>query len=155
MTKKIYYEKQGRKYVPVAEYDSHLQDSLRQGTYLVMSHPGGRTIVRNIDPAYAPMIAAGRVCGDVVSAAIIRAHEMRPYQNQPLTPEQRVAWDNLMAVLGDGGRYLEWPSAREVADAAVKAMADEAVKLLENPTVQKAYDHFMMVSALSKDYQSA
>lgn len=154
MTKKIYYEKIGRRYVPVAEYDSDLQDSLRQGTYLVMSHPGGRTIRHNIDPAYAPMIAAGRVSEDVISAAIMRAHEMRPYQNQPLTVDQKAAWDNLMAVLGDGGRYLEWPSAREVADAAVKAMADEAVKLLENPAVQKAYDHFMMVAALSKDYQS-
>ena len=39
--KKIFYEKQGRKYVPVSEYDNDFLDSFTQGTHLVMSYPGG------------------------------------------------------------------------------------------------------------------
>lgn len=151
MTKRIFYEKIGNKYHPVSEYDSDLVDSFRKGTHLVMSHPGGRTIRHNIDPAYAPMIAAGHACEDVISGAIMKAHEIRPHQNTILTPEQKIAWDNLVAVLGDRGRYLEWPSAREVTDAAVKAMSEEASKLLENPSVRAAYDNFLLIVELTKD----
>jgi len=155
MTKKIYYEKQGRKYVPVREYDSDLMDSFPAGTHMVVCHPGGRSYRYNIDPAFAPMIAAGRYCEDVIASAVMKAHEVRPYGNQALTPEERAAWDNLVAVLPDKGRYLQWPSAREVAEAAVKTMADEALKLLENPSVKQAHDHFMLVAALTKDHQNA
>jgi hypothetical protein len=155
MTKKIYYEKVGRKYVPVREYDSDLMDSFPAGTHMVVCHPGGRSYRYNIDPAFAPMIAAGRYCEDVISSAIMKAHECRPYGNQVLTPEQRAAWDNLLAVMPDKGRYLEWPSAREVADAAVEALSDEALKMLDNPSVRKAYDHFMLMAALAEDYHSA
>lgn len=155
MTKKIYYEKQGRKYVPVREYDSDLMDSFPAGTHLVMCYPGGTSRRYNIDPALAPMIAAGRYCEDAIARAIMRAHEVRPYQNQVLTPEERAAWDNLITVMPDKGRYLEWPSAREVADAAVKTMADEALKMLDNPSVKLAYEHLMVVAALAKDHQNA
>jgi hypothetical protein len=152
--KKIFYEKVGRKYIPVSEYNSEMSDSFTRGNHLVMSYPGGRSVRYNIDPAYAPMIAAGRVCEDVISKAIMQAHETRPYQNTALTNEQQIAWNNLMDVMGDRGRYLEWPSAREITDSAVKAMSEEAVKLLENPAVKNAYDHFILLCELAKDHQS-
>lgn len=153
MTKKIYYEKVGRKYVPVAEYDSDLMDSLRKGNHLVMCYPGGTSRRFDIDPAYAPMIAAGRVAEDAISKAVVKASEMRPHRS-PITEEQRVAWENLTKAFGDERYYIEIPSAREIAEAGVEAMAGEAFKLLENPAVRKAYDHFMMVAALTKDYQN-
>ena len=34
--KKVYYIKEGRKYVPVAEYDNELLDSFPKGNHLVM-----------------------------------------------------------------------------------------------------------------------
>ena len=154
MTKKIYYEKQGRKYVPVREYDSTLMDSFPAGTHMVVCHPGGKSYRYNIDPAFAPMIAAGRYCEDVISGAVMKAHEARPYGNQPLTPEQRAAWDNLMRVMPDGGRYLEWQSAREVAESAMKVLSEEAAKLLDIPSVKLSYDHFMVMAALAKDHQN-
>ena len=46
--KKIYYEKKGRRYVPVAEYDNDFMDSLTKGTHLVMSYPGGTSRRFNI-----------------------------------------------------------------------------------------------------------
>ena len=68
--KKIYYEKVGRKYVPVYEYDQTLMDSFPKGTHIIMCYPGGQSTRYNIDPAYAPMIAAGRVAEDAISQAI-------------------------------------------------------------------------------------
>jgi len=154
MTKKIYYERVGRKYLPVAEYDGDWMDSFRKGNHLVMVYPGGTSRRFNIDPAYAPMIAAGRVAEDAMSRAVVKASEMRPHRS-PITEEQRVAWDNLTKAFGDERYYIEIPSAREIAEEGVKAMAEEALKMLENPAVRKAYDHFMLMAALAKDYQSA
>ena len=37
--KKIYYEKIGRRYVPVSEYDSEYLDSFSKGTHIVMCYP--------------------------------------------------------------------------------------------------------------------
>ena len=88
MTKKIYYEKVGRKYVPVAEYDSEYLDSFPKGSHLVMCYPGGSSRRFNIDPNYAAMIAAGRVAEDTISQAVVKASEMRPH-NKPITEKQK------------------------------------------------------------------
>jgi len=42
--KKIYYEKVGRKYIPVSEYDSNLLDGFTKGNHLVMSYPGDKLV---------------------------------------------------------------------------------------------------------------
>jgi len=68
--KKVYYEKVGRRYVPVYEYDSNLLDSFPQGNHLVMCYPGGSSRRFNIDPNYAAMIAAGRVAEEAMAEAM-------------------------------------------------------------------------------------
>jgi hypothetical protein len=51
----------------------------------------------------------------------------------------------------DNDGYLTRGSAREAAEMAVKAMADEAEKLLENPSVRKAYERFLLIAELTKE----
>ena len=148
--KEVFYKRVGRRYVPVAEYDSELINSFTKGTHLVMTYPGGSSTRYNIDPAYAPMIAAGRVAEDKISEAIRKASDLRP-KRAPITPGQQQAWENLVREFGEDARMLEWPSAREVADEAVKAMQAEAERLLTNPAVQLAYDHFLMVAELTRE----
>lgn len=148
--KEIFYVKRGRKYEPVHEYDQTLMDSFPKGTHIVMCYPGGQSTRYNIDPAYAPMIAAGRLAEDAISKAIMKASDLRP-KNKPITQEQKDAWENLVRVFGEEARYLEWPSAREAAEEAVKAMAHEAQLLLAHPAAQKAYDHFMLICQLVKE----
>ena len=153
MTKKIYYEKKGRRYVPVAEYDSDFLDSFPKGNHLIMSRPGSTSRRFNIDPNYAAMIAAGYVAEDVIAQALVRAGEIRMQRadrTRELTPKQKAAWDNLVKEFGDSARQLEWPSAREVAEEGVKALQEEALALMSNPSVQKAYDHFQLVCKLVK-----
>ena len=148
--KKIYYEKIGRKYVPVAEYDNDFLDSFSKGNHLVMCYPGGTSRRFNIDPAYAPMIAAGRVAEDVMCRALVKASELKP-ERTPITPEQKAAWENLARAFGDDLCTLRGASIHDVVEAGIKAMQDEADKLLENPSVRKAWDHFMLVCELTKE----
>jgi hypothetical protein len=97
------------------------------------------------------MIAAGRVAEDAISEVIRKATDLRP-KSAPITPEQKEAWDNLVRVFGEDARYLEWPSAREACEAAVKAMQVEADKLLHNPSVRRAYERFLLVAELARDH---
>lgn len=148
--KKIYYEKVGRKYVPVAEYNEQWLDSFTKGTHLVMVYPGGSSRRYNIDPAYAPLIAAGRVAEDAICESMRKASEMRP-QRTPITPGQKKAWEKLAKELGDELCPLTYGSARDHSEAAVKAMQLEADKLMKHEGVRKAYDHFLLMCELTKE----
>lgn len=147
MTKKTYYEKVGRRYVPVAEYSEDWMNSFPKGDHLVMCYPGGESRRLNIDPNYAAMIAAGRVAENAISQAVVKASEIRPH-NKPITEEQQQAWKNLAEAFGSDRYYIEIPSAREVAEAGVKAMEEEAMKLMLHPAVKKAYENFQIVAKL-------
>jgi hypothetical protein len=148
--KRILYEKVGRRYKPVAEYDNVLLDSFPKGDHLVSVYPGGSSRRFKITPAYAPMIAAGRVAEDAISRAVVKASEMRPH-NAPITEKQKKAWEALAKAFGSDRYYIEIPSAREIAEEGVKAMAVEAEKLLDHPAARKAYDNFLLVCAIVKD----
>lgn len=147
MAKKIYYEKVGRKYIPVAEYDNDYLDSFPKGNHLVMCYPGGSSRRFNIDPNFAAMIAAGRVAEDAISQAVVKASEMRPH-NKPITEKQKKAWEALAKSFGSDRYYIEIPSAREISEAGVKAMMEEAEKLMLHPAVKRAYDNFQIVAKL-------
>ena len=149
----IFYKKVGRRYKPVYEYDQKFLDSFSKGTHLVQVYPGGQSTRYNINPAYAPMIAAGRVAEDRISAVIMKATDLRRNykMSKELTPGQLKAWNKLIEEFGEDARALEWPSAREACEEAVKAMAEEAEKLLTVPSVRKAYEHFLFVAELTKD----
>jgi hypothetical protein len=147
--KKIYYEKVGRRYKPVSEYDSEYLDSFSKGTHIVMCYPGGQSRRYNIDPNYAAMIAAGRVAEDAICESMRKASEMRP-QRTPITPGQKKAWEKLAKEFGDELATLSLGSARDHAEAGVNAMQQEANKLMKHASVRQAYNQFLMVCALTK-----
>jgi hypothetical protein len=147
----IFYVKKGRRYVPHSTYSSEFCDSFPKGTHLVQTYPGGSSRRYNIDPAYAPMIAAGRVAEDAICKAISKASEMRPQQT-PLTEGQRRAWKKLAKEFGNDLATLQINSARDIAEAGVKAQIEEANKLMTNPAVRKAYEHFLLVAQLTKEH---
>jgi hypothetical protein len=147
--KKIYYVKEGRRYKPVAEYDNDLLDSFHKGNHLVMVYPGGTSRRFNIDPAMAPMIAAGRVAEDAMCKAMMDASELRP-QRTPLTEGQRKAWRKLAREFGDELCTLQGSSTRDIVEAGVQAMQAEALKLIQHEGVRNAYDHFLLMCELTK-----
>jgi len=148
--KKIYYEKKGNRYVPVAEYDSDLMDSFHKGTHLLMVYPGGQSRRFNIDPNYAAMIAASRVAEEAIIQAMHKASELKPTQT-PITEGQRKAWKKLAKEFGNELCTLNGASSHDIAEAGVKAMMAEADQLMTNPAVKKAYEHFLLVAELTKD----
>jgi hypothetical protein len=151
MTKKIFYEKVGRRYMPVKEYDDDLVSALPKGNHLIMCYPGGRSTRYNVDPDYAALIAASRVAQDVMAQALVKASEMRP-KKKPLTPEQKQAWDNLKVAFGDDMYTLHVDSAHDVAQAGLDALQKIAKELYStNPSVQAALDHLYLLTKLTKD----
>jgi len=148
--KKIYYVKEGRRYKPVAEYDNDLMDSFHKGNHLVMVYPGGTSRRFNIDPAMAPMIAAGRVAEDAMCTAMIKASELKP-QHTPLTEGQRKAWRKLAKEFGTELCTLEGSSTRDIVEAGVQAMQIEADQLMSHPAVRDAYEQFQLVCKLVKE----
>lgn len=153
MTKKVYYEKIGRKYVPVSEYDSDLIDSFKQGNHLVMSYPGGQSRRYNVKPNYAAMIAAGRTAEDSICDAIFQAAQMHraEHENTCLTNEQHEIWQQFKQVMGERGSYIQFKSTRDIAEAGIQAMTHEATRLMDNPAVKRAYEQFMLVVELTKE----
>lgn len=144
--------------MPVYEYDQELMDAFPRGTHIVICYPGGNSRRYSIDPNYAAMIAAGRVAEDAISRVIMQATEIRRQQRSdkgtPLTPSQKAAWDKLVEEFGPDAKQLEWPSVRECAEAGVKAMQEEAEKLMQHEAVRQAYEHFLMVCELTKEHKN-
>jgi hypothetical protein len=124
-------------------------DAMPRGNHLIMCYPGGRSTRYNIDPALAPMIAAGRVAEDRMSEAVRKASEMRPRRKE-LTHDQQRAWQRLNRALGDDVYTIEIACARDIAEAGLKAMQAEAEQLLTNPAVRLAYEQFLLVCELTK-----
>lgn len=147
--KKLFYEKVGRRYRPVAEYDNELLDSFSQGNHLVMCYPGGQSRRYNIAPNHAALIAAGRVAEDAMCAAIRQASEMRP-QRTLITEGQRRAWLKLAKEFGDELATLNVLCARDIAEAGLKAIQAEAEALMTHPAVKDAYEQFLLVCELTK-----
>lgn len=148
--KKVFYEKRGRRYYPVHEHDQAWMDGFPKGNHLVMCYPGGQSRRYNINPNYAAMIAAGRVAEEAVCDAIAKAQELKP-QKHPITERQQKLWKELAESFKQDDYPLIRPASRDAAEAAVNAMMHEAEKLLTNPAVKKAFEHFLLVCELTKD----
>ena len=147
---KIFYEKVGKRYKPVREYDPDLMDAFPKGTHVVVCQPGFKSYSYNIDPMFAPMFAAGKYAEDSMSSAIVKALEYQPKQ-QALTERQRELWQELKQSFADQDFAIHGASARDAALAGIKALEQEVEKMLEVPAVKSAYDHFMLVWKLTKE----
>ena len=149
--KKIFYEKVGKRYKPVKEYDSRVMDAFPKGTHLVVCKPGAVSYKYDIDPMFAPMIAAGKYAEDIVSLTILEAMGHRT--KQPLTERQQELWQELKQSFDDQDFIIYGPAAIDATRAGVKAMEIEAEKMLANPSVRKAYEHFILLCKLTKEQQ--
>ena len=153
MIKKVFYEKVGRRYVPVSEWNTDLLGAMPKGTHIIMCYPGGQSTRYNIDPAFGPMIAAGRFAENAIAEKIYEATKYRPGK-ELVTEEQHQAWNKLSQAFGKEMYAIQRVSAAEIAEEGVRAMQEEAQKLLSKPGVRKAYDHFMLMCKLAKEQEN-
>jgi hypothetical protein len=147
--KKVYYEKVGRRYVPVSIMDTEFSP-FPNGTHLVVSVPKNFTMYRyNIDPAFAPLVAAGLYARPAIEDALHAASEKRPAR-KPITEAQLAAWQKLAEAFGDELCILQGASVHDIAQAGVDALVQESTELLKNPAVRQAYDQFLLVVKLTQ-----
>lgn len=151
------YKKVGRRYVEIGEYEPELLDYIPIGTTMIVKRKGVTSRRYNVDPDIVPMLAAGLYCEDEISSALVRAGELRLQHKdrvREMTPGQKAAWENLVKEFGDSAKQLEWPSAREVAEAGTKTMQEEASKLLANESIRAAYEHFLLLCKMSAQHEA-
>jgi roadblock/LC7 domain-containing protein len=127
-------------------------DAFPKGAHLVMCYPGGKSTFYNINPNYAAMIAASRVAADKMCKVIGDASDMKREKdnNTALTNEQDAAWQHFVAVMGERGRFVHYNSIRDIAEVGIKALEEEAEKLMTHPAVRNAYEQFLTVCELCK-----
>jgi hypothetical protein len=97
------------------------------------------------------MIAAGRVAEDAICKAISKASELRP-KTTPITVGHKKSCEKLAKEFGDDLSTLYGLIVHDCAEAGVKAMMEEADKLMTNPSVRKAYERFILIAQLTKEH---
>ena len=143
------YKKVGRRYVEIGEYDPEYLDHIPMGASLWVKRSGSQSRRYDVDPDFVPMLAAGIYCEDEIARAIVNAGELRPV-SKTITPEQRKAYDAFLETLPEEERfYLTHGSARDAAEAGVRALQKQAEKLLANESIRTAYEHFLLLCKLS------
>jgi hypothetical protein len=98
------------------------------------------------------MIAAGVFAEDAVCESIIESQKLKP-QREPITEHQQKLWRELAESFNRDDYPLIRPAAADAGRAAVKAMMEEADKLMTNPAVRKAFEQFMLICELTKDHE--
>jgi hypothetical protein len=148
--KKIYYEKIGKKYFPVAEYDPQFENRFRKGTHLVHCIPNGASYVYDIDPNHAAVIASSLLIRNTIIQKIVEASAWTT-GNQPITLEQKAAWKALSESFGDSYFALQSPSITECVDAGIKEIQATAHELMKHDGVKKAFDNFQLMCKLVEE----
>jgi len=152
MTRKTFYEKVGRRYVPVKEYDAKFCDAYPRGAHVTVVTPGVKSTRYNIDPDYAALIAASMVAYDHMCKVIVDHSRLKPTK-EPITEEQKELWDKLSQSLDVNSLPLFRASVAESVRAGTDAMIKEADKLMQHAAVRQAYEEFIMVAKLCSDSQ--
>lgn len=112
-----FYEKRGRRYVPVSE--ERWWDSWPDGFHLVYSKPAGGLAVRfNINPDTAGLLAAAKLKEDALRKVLTEALAMRP-RKSPITDKQRKAWEAFQKAMGNDRYIVEYAGVNVVIDAMI------------------------------------
>lgn len=126
-----YYEKRGRKYVPVLEKDVWSGDVWPAGFHLVVCKPGVRTTRYNIEPDDSAFIAAQMIHSEKLASLLIKASaaEINP---EPITDEQKKAWEHMRKAYGGGPFFVRYESAIFIVRKFLEYLKNEN-NFLQNP----------------------
>lgn len=144
-----FYKKQGRRYIPVSEYDHELTDAFPEGTHITVCRPGSSSRRYRIDPALAPLIAAAYLSEEAITKVIMDQLSYQP-KTKPITPEQKEAWENMQKVFGEDLCRLQSGSIMDAVRAGTNEMVRQAELLLDNPALKQSHDNFILLSKLIK-----
>lgn len=144
-----FYVKRGRRYYPVSQWDPELDRAMPLGDHLVSVRENSETRRHCIEPALAPMIAAGLVAEEAMSRAVYNAMELRPQSPGFTAQQQKLIKELTHSMNGADMRWLRG-SAQDAARAGVEAMIEEAQRIMQSPAARRAYEDFLLVAALAR-----
>lgn len=124
------------------------------GVYVIIVK-SNRTIRKKMDEDLAPMMAIGAIVEDKIAEYLVQYSTIKLPNpcvplDIPLTESQKKAWDNLIKEFGNDARWLERPSAREIAEKTTESIMKESLRLMKNETVKKAFEQYLTISKLTK-----
>ena len=112
------YIKKGRRYKPWGMiYDLN---GLPQGAHLVVVKPSSQSMLYNVEPDRAALLAAMREATEAMIDAMLEASELQP-QQVPITQEQRDLLDKLKAT-GFSASVWSRGSLRDIVDAGMAVL---------------------------------
>jgi hypothetical protein len=124
MQKITYYEKIGRKYLPVKEYQNY--DGLQKGHWLLNVQPGSTSYRYKLDTEaeYPNLIAAIEEYKDILIEKMRKAGELRPRSIQ-MSKKETKAWEKYKEIMGkDIPSYFEYESLQGIVDEWVKKITE-------------------------------
>lgn len=128
MSKRIFYEKRGRRYYPVQEYDPAVMDSFPAGAHLVIVDPGHKSVRYRITPEHAPLLAAFHICRDELAKILQQEYQFRPVTRtaSPREIQAQKAWYKVMG--NEALLVLQAPSIQELLDTLERQLIAEVEK---------------------------
>lgn len=121
-----WYEKRGRRYVPVAEHDRY--DALTEGAYLLIVKPGSRSMCRLVKPASGEVEAAIHIAYAAMVDAMRRTNESSEPMGLLTEKEKQLARKALEAYRAVWGRErmvsYRGVSMHDVVDAGIQALKE-------------------------------
>ena len=119
------YEKRGRRYHAIAYYDPKWYESLPLGHHLISVLPGEQSTHRNVEPDYAPILAAVREHRDAI--ILVLQKEGAATSQRPLSNKEREGLAAYTKITGNEALWLNRPSAM----AMVYALEDAILRTLK------------------------
>lgn len=138
--KKIFYEKRGKRYYPVKEYDSDLMDAMPKGFHLLSVYPGGKSMRYDIDPDIVTMIATIMMINRDLPHLIYEIGRLQPLA-PALTEHQLKLYNDLMSSLPpEHSHYMSFGSAHDIAEKILNMIFEKSKDLLTDPHVKELFD---------------
>lgn len=120
---RVLYEKHGKRYKPVSEYDPIVFDAMEMGAHLVIVKPGIKSTRYHVEPENVRVLATIELHREAIMQAMRDATEVRPYGELSLL--ERKAYKAYCDVMGrEAMLMLSVPAASSILDALEKSILD-------------------------------
>ena len=130
MSKRVFYEKTGRKYSPVSEHDTGLLLSLCKGAHLLIIEPGTTATYHCINPdlEHAKILTALKQHRPKLEKILSKASELRPREIK-MSRKELKAWKAYRDIMGEQVPCMfEYASYGEVLDK----LESELIRVIRN-----------------------
>ena len=116
------YEKIGRKYKPVQEYDSKVMDSLPAGFHLIFVQPGSKSYKFNVEPDNIELMAAAKIMEEGMITALQDESVFKPCKK--LTQKQADLYKAYSDSMGPELYSLSRNSAWGIIQKGIEVLLD-------------------------------